>query len=123
MELSAVINGAESEPVYEVVLLQVAAATGDVSGHSQQVPHGERGRLALHVAQPSSVHSTKTQTHAAAAAQTGVVQTYSSWPVQSQKALHVSSGHQLQQDEPWQDVQTDSDAAHNVVVAKLAVDK
>ena len=53
--------------------------------------------------------------------QRGVCQTYSSWPVLSQEALHVSSCHQLQQDETWQDVQTDADAAHDVVMAELAV--
>lgn len=50
-----------------------------------------------------------------------VADTYSPWPVLSQEALHVSSSHQLQQDETWQDVQTDPDAAHNVLMTELAV--
>lgn len=37
-----------------------------------------------------------------------------------QEGLEVSSSHQLQQDETWQDVQTDTDAAHNVLMAELA---
>lgn len=46
--------------------------------------------------------------------------THSSWPVLPQEALHVSSSHQLQQDETWQDVQTDSDAADYVFMIELA---
>jgi len=34
--------------VDEVVLCQVVAAIGDVSGHVQQLQHGESGALALH---------------------------------------------------------------------------
>lgn len=104
--------------MYEVVLLQVAAAKGNVSGHTQQVPHGKRSGLALDTAQLNLVyHTHKTHTHT----DKGVTQTYSSWPVLSQEALHISSGHQLQQDETRQDVQTDADAAHNVLMAELAV--
>ena len=53
--------------------------------------------------------------------QKGAELTYSSWPVLSQETLHVSSGHQLQQDEPWKDVQTDADTTHNVLMVELAV--
>lgn len=103
--------------MYEVVLLQVATAKGDVSGHLQQVPHGERGGLALDTAQLNLVLRAHKQTHT----QKCVVQTYSSWSVLSQEAFHVSTGHQLQQDETWQDVQTDADATHNVLMAEFAV--
>lgn len=48
-----------SEPVYELVLLQVSTATGDVSGHLQQLQHGERGRLALITAHLQLVQITK----------------------------------------------------------------
>lgn len=51
---------------------------------------------------------------------TSVVWTYSSWPVLSQEALHVSSGHELQQDETRQDVQTDPNATNDVLMAELA---
>ena len=37
----------ELKPVYEVVLLQVAAAEGDVSGHVEKLQHGERRGLTL----------------------------------------------------------------------------
>lgn len=47
---------------------------------------------------------------------------HSSGSVESQEALHVSSCHELQQDEAWQDLQTDANAAHNVLMAELAVD-
>lgn len=46
--------------------------------------------------------------------------TYCTWSVLSQEALHVSSGHQLQQNETWQDVQTDPNAVYNVLMAELA---
>ncbi len=36
-----------------------------------------------------------------------------------QEGLEVSSSHQLQQDEPGHGLQTDSYAAHNVLVAEL----
>lgn len=39
-----------------------------------------------------------------------------------QEALHVSPGHQLQQDETWQDVQADSDAADDVLMAEFAAE-
>lgn len=50
----------------------------------------------------------------------GEVCTHSSGSVLPQEALHVSSSHQLQQDETWQDVQADSDAADNVFMAEFA---
>ncbi len=109
---------AGAEPVYEVVLLQVATAEGNVSGHLQQLPHGESRGLALNTAQPNLVCHTHKQRERVR--EKGAVRAYSSWPVLSQKALHVPSGHQLQQDETWQDVQTDTDAAHNVLMAELA---
>lgn len=34
-------------PVYKLVLLQVLAAPGDVSGHVEEVHHGQAGRLVL----------------------------------------------------------------------------
>lgn len=37
----------ELKPVYEVVLLQVAAAERDVSGHVEKLQHGERRGLTL----------------------------------------------------------------------------
>ena len=102
--------------MYEVVLFQVAAAKGDVSGHLQQLPHRERTRLALETAQlhleGRTCKTTDTKKDA--------VETYSSWPILSQEALHVPSGHQLQQDETWQDTQTDPNAAYNVLMAELA---
>jgi len=36
-------------PVYELVLLQVLAAPGDVSGHREEVHHGQTERLLLHI--------------------------------------------------------------------------
>lgn len=36
-----------------------------------------------------------------------------------QESLQVSSGHQLQQDEPGHGLQTDSYTTHNVLVAEL----
>lgn len=48
--------------------------------------------------------------------------THSSGSVQSQEALHVSSCHELQQYEARQDLQTDSDTAHNVLMAELTAD-
>lgn len=48
------------------------------------------------------------------------MRTHSSGSVLPQEALHVSSGHQLQQDETWQDVQADSDATDNVFMAEFA---
>lgn len=62
-------------------------------------------------------HTSTLQTHTHA--NKGAGETYSSWPVQPQEALHVSSSHQLQQNEARQDVETDADAAHNVVMAEL----
>lgn len=50
----------------------------------------------------------------------GEVCTHSSGSVLPQEALHVSSSHQLQQDETWQDVQTHSDAADYVLMAEFA---
>lgn len=50
--------------MYEVVLLQVATAKGDVSGHLQQLPHCERGGLALETAQLNLVYHTHTHTNA-----------------------------------------------------------
>lgn len=102
--------------MYEVVLFQVAAAKGDVSGHLQQLPHCERRRLALETAQLNLARRTRKHTDR----KKDAVETYSSWPILSQEALHVSSGHQLQQDETWQDAQTDPDAAYNVLMAELA---
>lgn len=40
-----------NEPVNEVILFQVSAATGNVSGHLQQVSHGEGSSLALDTGQ------------------------------------------------------------------------
>lgn len=37
-----------------------------------------------------------------------------------EERLEVSSGHQLQQDEPGHGLQTDAHAAHDVLVAELA---
>lgn len=47
-------TGHESEPVDELVLLQVSTAASDVSGHLKQVPHGEKRGLALETAQLQS---------------------------------------------------------------------
>lgn len=34
-------------PVYELVLLQILAALSDVSGHVEEVHHGQAGRVLL----------------------------------------------------------------------------
>lgn len=105
--------------MYEVVLLQVSTAKGNVSGHLQQLLQCERGILALETAQLNLVYDTNicvdTQT------EKGVVYTYSPRSVLSQEGLHVTSSHQLQQDEARQDVQADADAAYNVLMAELAM--
>ena len=46
------------EPVDEVVLLQVATAVGDVSGHVEQLQHGQGGGLALHTAHTHRISRT-----------------------------------------------------------------
>lgn len=53
----------------------------------------------------------------------GEVCAHSSRSVLPQEALHVSSSHQLQQDETWQDVQAHSDAADYVLVAEFAANQ
>lgn len=105
--------------MYEVVLLQIATAKGDVSGHLQQLSHCERRGLALETTQLNLEHHKSKHTCKHTDRERSV-STYCSRSVLSQEALHVSSGHQLQQDETWQDVQTDPDAVYNVLVAELA---
>lgn len=46
-----IFSGCGGEPVYEVVLLQVATAKRDVPGHLQQLPHGQRRGLTLEMPQ------------------------------------------------------------------------
>lgn len=49
--------------------------------------------------------------------------THSSGSVLPQEALHVSSSHQLQQDETRQDVQAHADAADYVLMAEFAANQ
>lgn len=103
----------------ELVLLQVLAALCDVSGDIQQVDHGQTGQLLLQ----NNVRRSKTNRTAVEVrgcqVRDNVRMCHLAWPSLPQETLQVSSGHQLQQDEPGRRVQTDANTSDNVLVAEL----
>lgn len=122
-------------PVNELVLLQVLAALSNVSRHVEEVHHGQTGRVLLFTWRQNLIlaattgkkkkseaccssnldHKGVEKNPCAASHQPG-----SGLP---QERLQVSTGHQLQQDEPGHGLQTHSHAAHNVLVAEFTAER
>lgn len=115
----------------ELVLLQVLAALGDVSGHVEKIHHGQAGWMLLFAWRQSLILATawcgtiKGSKAADYCCSSSSQRRQLKEPHQPgsglpQEGLEVSAGHQLQQDEPGHGLQADSHAAHDVLVAEFA---
>lgn len=147
-------------PVYKLVLLQILAALGDVSGHVEKIHHVQAGRVLLITQRRDKMYYLWCGFRRTEVVHRVVVQKTWVWmfgnltdltwvTVRSilgfwskmimftwawcssvshqprsglpQERFEISSGHQLQQNEPGHGLQTDSYTTHNVLMAEFTV--